>query len=69
MLTATPVEIESYAAALQAEVSAYRADARIRGYEIADTWTGHGDPMRHATKIDGPANSHETTSEWGISKP
>jgi len=69
MLTATPVEIASYAAAVRAEVAAYRADARKLGYEIADTWTGHGDPLRHATKIDESADSHETTSEWGISTP
>jgi hypothetical protein len=69
MLTATREEIESYAAAVQAEVAAYRANARKLGYEIADTWTGHGDPLRHATKADCPAHSHETTSEGGISTP
>ena len=69
MLTASPAEIESYAAAVRAGVAAYRADARKLGYEIADTWTGHGDPLRHATKIDETADSHETTSEWGISTP
>ena len=69
MLTATPVEIESYATAMRTEVAAYRAEARKLGYEIADTWTGHGDPLRHATKIDESAKSHETTSEWGISAP
>ena len=69
MLTASRDEIESYAAAVQAEVAAYRADARKLGYEIADTWTGHGDPLRHATKIDETADSQETTSEWGISTP
>ena len=69
MLTATPVEIESYAAAVRAEVATYRAAARKLGYEIADTWTGHGDPLRHATKIDESANSHETASDWGTSTP
>jgi hypothetical protein len=50
-------------------VAAYRANARTFGYEIAESWTGHGDPLRHATKIDESANSHETTSEWGTSTP
>lgn len=67
VLTATQGESESYAVALQVDVAIYKAAMRKRGYEIADSWTGHGDPLRHASKIDQADDSHKTTSEWGIS--